>query len=275
MPTFVWILLLLVLMLLLYGLLIRPTLPRRDVSRLTGVDYAHRGLWNAQQPENSMAAFRSAVENGFGIELDVHLTRDGHLVVHHDASLKRICGEDIRIEEHDLARIRQCRLGHSDEPIPTFDEVLALVNGQVPLIVELKVEGNADALCRAVHERMQRYDGPWCMESFHPSAPRWFRLHAPDVIRGLLAYDHLFRRGRKPITRVLDLFVFSMLGSCMSRPDFIAYEAVTEGRFNLPMLLLRLMRPHFVAWTIRSQADMDRFRSRYDLQIFEGFMPRR
>ncbi len=267
------LLLTLLLLFLLYVQLIRPNLPRRDISGLSGYDYAHRGLWNADRPENGMAAFRAAVEHGFGIELDVHLTQDGHLVVHHDFSLKRICGEDIKIEDHDLSRIRQCRLGRTTEPVPTFDEVLALVNGRVPLIIELKVAGNAAALSAAVYQRMQRYHGPWCMESFHPAAPFWFRKHAPEVIRGQLTYNHVGFPDRKPMKRLLDALVASMLSNVLSRPDFIAYEASTESPRSLPMNLLRRMRPHLVCWTIRSQEDMNQCRSRYDLQIFEGFVP--
>lgn len=269
------LLLVLCLMALLYPWLIGPRLPRRDISHLAGYDYAHRGLWNAQRPENSLSAFRAAVDAGFGIELDVHLTRDGQLVVHHDYSLQRMCGEDIRIERCDLAKLRQCRLGDTAEPIPTFDEVLALVGGRVPLIVELKVAGNAAALSSAVYQRMQRYNGPWCMESFHPLAPLWFRRHAPEVIRGQLAYNHLGREGRSLALRLQDIFVASMLGNALSRPDFIAYEAVSEHPRSVPMRLLRRMRPHLVAWTIRFQADMDKYRRRYDLIIFEGFLPRR
>ena len=157
------VIILLLLLLLIYADLIRPNLPRRDITPLMGVDYAHRGLWNDERPENSLAAFRAAVEKGYGIELDVHRTKDGALVVHHDDSLRRMTGVDKRIAESTLEEVRACKLPNG-EPIPTFDEVLEAVGGRSPLIVEVKEENaNHAELSQAVYERMQRYDGPWCL----------------------------------------------------------------------------------------------------------------
>lgn len=264
------ILICLIVLLAAYAWLIRPQLPRRDISHLLGVDYAHRGLWNAQRPENSLAAFAAAVEKGYGIELDVHLTADGSLVVHHDDSLLRLTGRDVHISKSTLAQVRACLLPNG-EPVPTFDEVLETVCGRVPLIVEVKVEGgNAYPLSKAVCERMQRYNGPWCMESFQPKAVEWFRLNAPQVIRGQLAFNHA-GKGETWKLKLRNIGIASMLQHIWSRPDFVAYEAKSEKKYSLPMNLLRLMKPWFVAWTVRSQADMDALRGKYDLQIFEKF----
>ena len=242
-----------------------------DAEPLKNRDYAHRGLWNAERPENSLAAFAAARDAGYGIELDVHLTADGCLVVHHDDSLKRMCGKDVKIGASTAAEVCACRLKDTDEHVPTFDEVLEVVGGRIPMIVELKTENNVDALCRAVHDRMRRYDGVWCMESFDPRAVRWFRRHASEIIRGQLANGGSVLKA-KPGKR-LDLFVLkSQLGNALGRPDFIAYQASSDN--NLPMKLVRHMRPLLVCWTIRSQEMMDRQRTRYDIQIFEGFIPR-
>ena len=117
-------LIILIVLILLYVFLLIPRLPRRDMSALPKVDYAHRGLWNAQRPANSRSAFRSAVDAGYGIELDVHRTKDGVLVVHHDDNLKRVCGVNRRIAQSTLAEVRACHLSGTDEVVPTFDEVL-------------------------------------------------------------------------------------------------------------------------------------------------------
>ena len=264
------VLIILILLLLAYAEMIRPNLPRRDITPLLGVDYAHRGLWNAARPENSLAAFRAAADKGYGIELDVHRTRDGALVVHHDDSLRRMTSVDKRIAQSTLAEVRDCHLPNG-EPIPTLDEVLETVAGRVPLIVEVKVEdGNHAELSRAVFERMQRYAGPWCMESFCPRAVGWFRRHAPEVIRGQLAFDHA-GRGKSVRLFLRNLGIASMLQNTLSRPDFIAFDAKSVKWHSLPIHLLRLMRPWFVAWTVRSQADMDKLRGKWDLQIFEQF----
>ena len=260
---------------LLYAWLIRPNLPRRDLSRLLGYDYAHRGLWNTNEPgelnrpENSLAAFRAAVEKGYGMELDVHRTADGVLVVHHDDSLKRLTGTDIRIAESAFDDVRACRLPNG-EPVPTFDELLETVGGRCPMIIEVKVEGNAAELSAAVYERMQRYDGPWCMESFDPWAVAWFRCNAPEVIRGQLAFSDV-RLGKPAALWWRNVGIASMIGNHWSRPDFIAFDYKSEKKWCLPMWLLRRMKPWYAAWTVRSQADMDALRGRYDLQIFEKF----
>ena len=268
-----YILLLIFVLIVLYLWLIMPNRFRGDksIEPFKSRDYAHRGLWNGERPENSLAAFAAARDAGYGIELDVHLTADGCLVVHHDDNLKRMCGKDITIGSSTRAEVCACRLGGTDEHVPTFDEVLAVVNGQIPMIVELKTENNVDALCRAVHERMQRYEGLWCMESFDPRAVQWFRKHADHIVRGQLANGGSVLK-EKPGKR-LGLFVLkSQLGNAIGRPDFIAYQASTDN--NLPMMLVRLMKPCLVCWTIRSQEMMDRQLSRYDIQIFEGFIPR-
>ena len=270
------VIIVIILLLLVYAELIRPNLPRRDISPLMGVDYAHRGLWNTNEPgennrpENSLAAFRAAVDKGYGIELDVHLTKDGHLVVHHDDSLKRLTGVDIRIAESTLADIRACHLPNG-ESVPTYDEVLDAVAGRIPMIVEVKVENrNHDALSKAVYERMQRYEGPWCMESFDPRAVKWFRMNAPEIIRGQLAFDSAGKgKNFKEWTR--NLYIASMLQNFLARPDFVAFSASSVKWHSLPIHLLRLMKPWFVAWTVRSQADMDKWRGQWDLQIFEKF----
>lgn len=266
-----WILLVLLVLFSLYLFLIFPKLPRRNMSVFTGVDYAHRGLWNAERPENSMAAFRSAVDHGFGMEMDVHLTRDDQLVIFHDDNLKRMCGVDRPISQCTLAELRPLRLKDTEEGIPTFDEFLTMVDGRVPLIIEVKSDARIEDLCRLVCERLKSYPGPYCVESFHPGAVRWFRKNAPQIIRGQLACG-LY--GTDPAKRTwLDRCMASLIQNAMSRPDFIAYEHSTDR--NLPMVLMRHIRPWLVCWTVRSQHDMDVLRRRYDLQIFEGFMPKR
>ena len=270
-----WTALIFLILLLAYVWAIHPRMPRRDISPLLGVDYAHRGLWNTNEPgedhrpENSLAAFRAAVEKGYGVELDVHLTRDGALVVHHDDSLKRLTGADIRIAESTLAEVRACHLPNG-EPVPTYDEVLETIAGRIPMIVEVKVEGNADALSKAVYERMKRYDGPWCMESFGPRAVKWFRVNAPEVIRGQLAFDQA-GKGKTASLFLRNLGIASMLQNFLARPDFVAFDAKSVKWHTLSIHLLRLMKPWFVAWTVRSQADMDKLRGKWDLQIFEKF----
>ncbi|MBP3637386.1 MAG: glycerophosphodiester phosphodiesterase [Clostridia bacterium] len=255
----------------LYLFLIFPNMPKRDIKHLQGYDYAHRGLWNDQLPENSMAAFRNAVDHGFGMEMDVHLTKDDQLVIFHDDSLKRMCGVDKPICECTLAELQQYHLKGTEEGIPTFDEFLNMVDGRVPLIIEIKPDKRISELCQHVHARLQQYQGPYCIESFHPLAVQWFRKNAPEIIRGQLA-NGLY--GAAPKDRTwLYRSLASLIQNVVGRPDFVAYEHTTDR--NLPMILMRIIKPHLVCWTVRSQHDMDVVRRRYDLQIFEGFIPKR
>ncbi len=262
-------LLILLVLFAVYVWMLHPNVQRRDMSHLATVDYAHRGLWNDERPENSLTAFAAAVKAGYGIELDVHRTKDGVLVVHHDDSLKRMCGIDKKIAQSTLAEVRACRLLNTSEQVPTFDEVLETVDGRVPLIVELKAEANIEEVSSAVSERMKRYEGQWCMESFDPRCVQWFRRNDPTIIRGQLAYG---LHGKKNRT-FLDYAIASLIFHMLSRPDFLAYDFSSEAGVNLPVRLVRLMHPWMVAWTIRSQEELDRCRTGYDIAIFERFVP--
>ena len=126
----------------LYVFLMHPRIRRADSSPFLGTFFAHRGLHdnNHQIPENSLAAFQRAVDAGYGIELDVQLSADRTPVVFHDATLGRMCGINRRVNELTFAELRQLSLVNTKEHIPSFQEALALVNGKVPLLVELKME---------------------------------------------------------------------------------------------------------------------------------------
>lgn len=254
----------------IYAFLVCPRVPRRSLGKLAGRDYAHRGLWNAQRPENSLPAFAAAAEAGYGIELDVHLTRDDVLVVFHDDTLERMCGVPDRVEEKTLKELQQLRLSGSGESIPTLDQVLETVAGRVPLIVEIKADKRLTELCRRTRERLRAYGGAYCVESFHPLAVRWFRKNAPEVIRGQLAYGLGMKRAQGKRNGALDLFLASLIGNTLGRPDFVAYDEASAG---LPPRLTRLMGAHPVAWTVRDPARMRALRKCYELQIFEGFLP--
>ena len=138
--------------------------------------YAHRGLHNSAEegiPENSMAAFRLAAEQGYGIELDIHLTRDGRLAVIHDNSLLRTAGADVKVKDLTAEELSQYRLEGTEEKIPFLEEVLPLFEGKAPVIVELKVEGNSAALAEAACKVLDGFKVDYCIESFHPQAIIW------------------------------------------------------------------------------------------------------
>jgi len=260
-----------VLLLVLYLFLIMPRMVNRpDITPLLGRHYAHRGLHNNQSeaPENSMAAFRKAVEAGFGIELDVQLTKDRIPVVFHDETLDRVCGVSGRVRDFTFAQLQQFPLCQSREHIPLFSDFLQLVDGKVPLIVEIKVHEKADTVCEIADVLLRNYKGIYCVESFHPFAMKWYREHRPEVIRGQLSTD-FDKPGRKePLP---ERAVHYLLTNVLCRPDFIAYDH--RHRHNISRLVCQLFHPLNVTWTIKSQAELDTCRKDFDLFIFEGFIP--
>jgi len=242
---------------------------RPDASMLMGVYYAHRGLHDNQAgvPENSMAAIRRAVEAGYGIEFDVQLTRDRIPVVFHDESLKRVCGVPGNVRDYTFEELQAFRLLDSEERIPKFEDMLALVGGKVPLIVEIKIHENAAEVCEKADALLKRYAGPYCMESFHPRAVEWYRKNRPEVIRGQLSC-HFGKN--EPISQML---VHHLLTNVLARPDFIAYCHTHKGNFSR-ILCRRLFGALSVAWTVKSQEQLDACKDDFDLFIFEQFIPK-
>lgn len=253
-------------------------LPRRKHpgwDKLKGFHYAHRGLHDLERgvPENSMTAFRAAVDHGFGAELDVHLMADGNLAVVHDSTLTRLCGRDARIEDLRLEDLKDYPLlGGDGETIPLLEEVLQVFAGKTPLIVELKVErGNAAALTDATMKALDKYpDLDYCVESFHPSAVRHLKKHHPQVIRGQLSENFMKTGGSLP--RYQAFLMTWLLLTAATRPDFIAYR--WRDRSNGSLRLMRaLYGVHEVSWTVREKDVMDKLAKDGCVVIFENFIP--
>lgn len=235
-----------------------------DLPAFRGWNYAHRGLHDGEKPENSMAAFRAALDAGCGIELDVHLMKDGNLAVIHDASLKRTAGFDVMIEDLTAAELPLYPLNEKGECIPLFSQVLDLYDGKAPLIVELKcVRGNHAALCAAACEMLDGYKGLYCMESFDPRAVIWLRKNRPDIVRGQLSENWMGKD--LPIAGILKFALTYHLGNVCSRPDFIAYKYADRKAFGTD-ICRKFLGLAGVSWTLRS-------REEYDTAVSEGWIP--
>lgn len=259
-----------VLLILLYLFLIAPSREKPDDSQLRGWLYAHRGLHdgNEKVPENSMEAFRLAVEQGYGMELDVQLTKDGRLVVHHDGSLKRVCGVDKLIREVDYADLPLLPDGSR---IPLFTEVLSMVDGRAPIIVEVKHYGGAAKVAKAAHETLNGYNGAYCVESFDPTAVHYFRKKAPHIVRGQLASGGKWDKAALNLPSYLALKY--LLVNALSRPHFVAYS-VPADRVVSMWLMKRVFKPLLACWTVRDQQVLDDARKEgYLYPIFELFTP--
>ena len=239
---------------------------------LTGWDYAHRGLYDNEHgiPENSMAAFRRAVDKGYGIELDVHLTADNQLVVFHDDTLTRMCGMNKKISSFLYSDLMQLRLLGTEEGIPLFKDVLELIDGKVPLIIELKVDGsNQNLLCPLVWQLLSRYKGDYCIESFHPFVLQWFKRHEPQVVRGQLSCN-FFKEN--PHCDIVLFLMSNLMTNFFTHPDFIAYKYLD---LDNPAVIYNRKLFHImtVVWTIPGKPTYDRFKNKVDVMIFEGIEP--
>ncbi|MDF7665267.1 glycerophosphodiester phosphodiesterase family protein [Bifidobacterium sp. ESL0745] len=255
-------------------------------------------------PENSLAAFAAACEAGYGIELDLQLTADDKVVVVHDPDLLRVAGCDQRIADLTYDQLRHIPLFPNPsvygdakaeiltpaevqaekimplpqqsqyQHVPLFSDVLKVVAGRVPIIVEYKFEGttwgarqrllmeSGDALLRA-------YDGPYVVESFNPMAMRWYRHCRPEVFRGQLSASAPF--SAKSVDGLLTWIAGKFGFNWVSRPDFVAYD--WHGGRSAQVRAARALGATPVAWTPRSAEELAQCRSDFDYFIFEAFVP--
>ena len=245
-----------------------------DWAKFRPYRYAHRGLHDLSLgiPENSMPAFRRAAALGFGIELDVHLTTDGKLIVIHDGNLKRLLGIDRKANTLSSKEYQTYGILGTEEHAPLLEDVLPLFEGKAPVILEIKVDGgNAAAVTEAACRVVDRFSAEVCMESFHPQAVAWLRKHRPDVVRGQLSCNYAKEKSvslhpllRRPMAGLYSNF--------LTKPDFIAYKYADRSH-----PAVRLCREKYgaqeVSWTIKSQEDLEAAEADGCIVIFEGFIP--
>lgn len=254
-----------------YILAIKPNHGRqKDMKPFCDVYIAHRGLFNNTDiPENSIKAFKKAVENGYGIELDVQLTADDKLVVFHDETLERICNDKRILNELTYDELLKLNLLNTDEKIPLFSDVLNIIGGKVPLIIEIKPEGRYIENIKMVNDLMSSYRGIFCIESFHPLVLSWLRRNNNAIIRGQLATD-MFKEGKnKPLSQ--KILLTNLLLNFLSKPDFIAFDHKHKNSFSY-YLVRKLYKPVNVAWTIKNQAELDNAKE-FQVIIFDSFIP--
>ncbi|NEG89481.1 glycerophosphodiester phosphodiesterase family protein [Bifidobacterium aerophilum] len=267
--------------------------------------YGDPSVTTSIAPENSLAAFAAACEAGYGIELDLQLTKDGQVIVVHDPDLKRVAGDPRRVADltyDELTRIPlfpndapgtavASELPGADDPasvttpanppagyyqhVPLFEDVLRVVAGRVPLIVEYKFDDNAvfgpreEELMEKGDALLQSYDGAYVIESFNPRAVEWYKDHRPEVCRGQLSWQPKINGEGGVPEWAAGLLVFDFL----SRPDFVAYDW-TGG--NSPQVrLARAMGATAVSWTVRSSDELAQCDDWFDRHIFEAFVPER
>lgn len=235
--------------------------------------FAHRGLHGQTEgvAENSRSAFALAVEHGFGIELDVQLSRDGQAMVFHDRGMNRLTHKTGRLAQRTAAELGQIKLKNSDDVIETLADILHMVDGRAPVLVEIKTRPreSAGALEAAVADVLDAYDGPVAVMSFAPSSVAWFATFAPDITRGIVAMD--FVKHNEGLSWAERQSLTHLKHWEATDPDFIAYNC-NDLPQNAVAAIRRQGVPVF-SWTVRSEDTRARIRPFVDQIIFEGFMP--
>ncbi len=241
-------------------------------SWLVETPIAHRGLWDKNTPENSLAAFQKAIDNGYAIELEVHLLADGSIAVFHDDSLARMTGNDGYIKYLYKEDLKLLKLADSKETIPSLEEVLSLVNGKVPLLIEIKNQNKVGPLEQALIDTLSNYNGQYAVQSFNPYSLAYLKKHAPNIIRGQLSGS--FKGERFKNVKLSKIAKFALrhmlLNKKVSEPNFISYEYTPLINRSLS----RFKKLPLIAWPVSNQNDYLKVIKHCDNIIFEGFEPK-
>ncbi len=222
---------------------------------------SHRGIYdNKKIFENTLPAFKKALSKGYTIELDIHLTKDNNMIVFHDYNTKRMTNIDKVVEESTYQELNKQKILH----IPTLEEVLKLVNGKVPLLIEIKQNQKVGPLEKKLMDILKKYNGQYAIQSFNPKTIYWFKKNNPNVIRGQLSYSN---HSYNPIKR----FIFrKMFFNLITKPNFISY------RYNdLTIKQINKYRKKgiiIIAWTINSKKNYEKYKDIYDNLICENFI---
>lgn len=234
----------------------------RAPSWLTALPIAHRGLHDADNgcPENSLSAFRAAIEHGYGIECDLQIAADGAAMVFHDGDLKRMTGDPRHVRDMESAALGEIMLVGSHEPVARLETHLELVAGRVPLVLELKgIEGHEAGLVEAVADALHAYEGPVAVMSFSHAFCSAFADALPDIPRGLTAMgDETTHERHRQAMADYDL-------------QYVSYHV--DALPNAFVDDMRATGHSAITWTVRNQEQVQRTFAHADQMTFEGFLP--
>lgn len=244
----------------------------RDCEWIKNGYFAHRGLHTRDLsiPENTRTAYQLAVNEGYGIELDINHLKDGTIVCFHDEDFKRLCGIDKRLQDETYEEIKDYHILNTQETIPTLQEVLQIVNRKVPLLIELKPYGNFDLLCENFMKIMDEYQGTWAMHSFHPKILIWFKKNRPEVIRGQITEYFIDNHDMSKMEKFL---MKRMALNFLTKPDFINY-----GMRDLPNRFVNRAKRKgivIIGYSSTNQEEFDWMKKHYHNSVFEYFKPKK
>jgi len=226
---------------------------------------AHRGLHCDKIPENSLAAFQAAIDAGYPIEIDVQLTKDKVPVVYHDDTLNRLTGLQKRVTKAMCHVVSALKIADTDQDVPTFKEVLDLIAGKVPLLIEIKRNKGSRGIERIVLDALKDYKGKFAIQSFNPMALRKVRKIDPSIYCGLLSSkltEMKMLRIKRAAVRNARLFF-------LAKPDFVSFEINSFPNDRVKRFREELQLP-IIGWTVKTKEDIERALEYCDGIIFEN-----
>lgn len=237
----------------------------KDLEFLSRSLIAHRGYYNNKKgiSENSVLAFKKAIDNNYLIELDVRLTKDQKLVVFHDDNLKRVCGVNKRVKDLTYRELLRYNLFDTTLKVPLFSDVIKLVNGRVPILIETKYHNRYGVLEKILINELSNYKGLYAIQSFYPMSLLWLKRNTKDIPIGLLSSNF-----KNDLNRLKSIIGKTLILDLFFKTDFISYDV--KGLPN-NYLSYKRNKKKIVIWTIKNKKDYDLARQYTDSLICENF----
>lgn len=238
----------------------------KDLKFLKETIIAHRGVHNEKDIiENSLEAFKEAVNKNYIIELDVHFLKDGEVVVFHDDNIERMTGINKNLKDCTYDEIRNTKLLNKNTYIPKFSDVLKLVDGKVPILIELKNDNKVGLLESSLMQILKKYNGKYAVQSFNPLSIMWFKNNYPNIIRGQL----VCKFKNKKMDTIKKFILKTMFFNIITNPDFISHSVddLSYKEVN------KIKKNKFIlGWTVRNKERYDELIKYYDNLICEKFI---
>lgn len=228
---------------------------------LTEKVISHRGIYdNKIVFENSIEAIKNAAKKGYIIEIDIHLTKDNKLVVFHDYNIKRITGENMIVENHTYEELNKQKIIH----IPLLEEILLILNGKVPLLIEIKQKKKVGILEQKLIETLKNYNGQYAIQSFNIKTVYWFKKNYPNILRGQLSSK--YKKSKIPLIK--KIILKNMLFNFITKPNFISYK---YNELTIKKITKLKKKYIVLGWTITTKKDYNKYIKYYDNLICEHF----
>lgn len=238
----------------------------KDLKFLKETIIAHRGVHNEKDIiENSLEAFKEAVNKNYIIELDVHFLKDGEVVVFHDDNIERMTGINKNLKDCTYDEIRNIKLLNKNTYIPKFSDVLKLVDGKVPILIELKNDNKVGLLESSLVQILKKYNGKYAVQSFNPLSIMWFKNNYPNIIRGQL----VCKFKNKKMDNIKKFILKTIFFNIITNPDFISHSVddLSYKEVN------KIKKNKFIlGWTVRNKERYDELIKYYDNLICEKFI---